>query len=430
MSYIPNKSDLQYKGEYDASANSPSLSDSNGETGDLYRVTISGVTDFGSGPIELKENDYILFNTNGQWEKFISQNIVKGGKKPIIQLTSTDNDTNINNDTITVISWDNTLIKDNGYVHNTNSNTGQVTINESGRYLVYVSLAYDVNNYRINPRIRFRLNGYILEGEGLTGYVRDASGHNEGSNNLSRIIDVNAGDTLEVITDRIANDGTVTLRPNESIFFIQKFQSVVYQTQQIDADTLGGLESTEFAKNGENLFLNSRKVTSDYSITNNDYGIYADASNGPITITVPDAELFNGYIFSITKTDNSTNQVSIETINNNFAITLKSQFHSITIQSNGNNYFVMSEFDSPFKSLFFRFPPGSILGQEVEITSAEQGNYNLVIASSNIESYIIEVNGDAVGTPFTLSVGDNVTVGVSKNEFSNDETIELISESN
>jgi hypothetical protein len=80
----------------------------------------------------------------------------------------------------------------------------------------------------------------------LTGYVRDASGHNEGSNTISRVIDVNAGDTLKIQTLEMGNSGTVTMRANESILTIEQLSASSAPIS--DADTLDGLEATEFVK--------------------------------------------------------------------------------------------------------------------------------------------------------------------------------------
>lgn len=68
-----------YKGKYNAATNVPALNDGFGSVGDFYKVTVAGNPDFGSGPIELKENDYIIYNVvDGVWDKFIDNSQVAG----------------------------------------------------------------------------------------------------------------------------------------------------------------------------------------------------------------------------------------------------------------------------------------------------------------------------------------------------------------
>jgi hypothetical protein len=59
---------LEYLGTWDATTNTPVLDDVTGSTGDMYRVTVAGTQDLGSGPIDFAVGDYAIHNGT-VWEK-------------------------------------------------------------------------------------------------------------------------------------------------------------------------------------------------------------------------------------------------------------------------------------------------------------------------------------------------------------------------
>lgn len=63
------ESALEWKGEWDASTNTPHLADGTGTTGDMYIVTVAGVQDLGSGDISFLVNDRVIYNGT-VWQKF------------------------------------------------------------------------------------------------------------------------------------------------------------------------------------------------------------------------------------------------------------------------------------------------------------------------------------------------------------------------
>lgn len=67
VAQLPN-SVMEYKGVYNANTNSPSLADGSGNTGDVYRVSVAGSQDFGSGSIAFVVGDYVIYN-GSVWEK-------------------------------------------------------------------------------------------------------------------------------------------------------------------------------------------------------------------------------------------------------------------------------------------------------------------------------------------------------------------------
>lgn len=165
--------------------------------------------------------------------------------KNIAVITSTDTATNINATTWTQIPWNKQLDVDGGYTHDPANSPEQITFDNGGTYRVKAGLTYDANgNARINPGIKFAINGTRRDALGLTGYVRSASGHGEGSNYLEETITVNAGDTLTVETYQYGNSGTVTLRNSESELIIEQVSHSVAVAG--DTDTVDGYHAADF----------------------------------------------------------------------------------------------------------------------------------------------------------------------------------------
>lgn len=67
FSALPN-SIFKYLGTWNASTNTPTLVDGIGDAGDLYRVSVAGTYNFGSGPITFTVGDYVIYNGTN-WER-------------------------------------------------------------------------------------------------------------------------------------------------------------------------------------------------------------------------------------------------------------------------------------------------------------------------------------------------------------------------
>lgn len=59
---------MTYEGVWNASTNSPSLADGVGDAGQVYRVSVAGSQDLGSGSISFEVGDYVIYN-GSIWEK-------------------------------------------------------------------------------------------------------------------------------------------------------------------------------------------------------------------------------------------------------------------------------------------------------------------------------------------------------------------------
>lgn len=96
----------------------------------------------------------------------------------------------------------------------------------------------------------------------------------------------------------------------------------------------------------EFVYFPLRSQNTDAILTVNDYTILMDASLGNRTVTLPNASTVTGIIYNIKKTDSSGNFVTItatggQTIDGNGTFALTVQYQSITIQSDGSNWFII-----------------------------------------------------------------------------------------
>lgn len=72
VSQLPNAI-MEYQGTWNATTNSPSLADGGGnadaDIGNVYRVSVAGTQDLGSGNITFVVGDYVILNSSKIWEK-------------------------------------------------------------------------------------------------------------------------------------------------------------------------------------------------------------------------------------------------------------------------------------------------------------------------------------------------------------------------
>jgi hypothetical protein len=68
------ESALEYKGEWNASTNTPTLADGTGTLGDMYIVSVAGTQNLGHGSIDFLENDRVIYN-GSVWQKLAGGNV-------------------------------------------------------------------------------------------------------------------------------------------------------------------------------------------------------------------------------------------------------------------------------------------------------------------------------------------------------------------
>lgn len=86
--------------------------------------------------------------------------------------------------------------------------------------------------------------------------------------------------------------------------------------------------------------------TSSYTITGTDVVIFANATSGTVTITLPTAASFGGYRFYVKRTDGSGNACSVsrsgsDTIDGQTSISLDMQYTSLTLISDGSAWYII-----------------------------------------------------------------------------------------
>ena len=67
VSQLPS-SVMEYKGAWNASTNTPTLIDGTGDNGDVYKCSVAGTQDFGSGDITFNVSDWVVYN-GSIWER-------------------------------------------------------------------------------------------------------------------------------------------------------------------------------------------------------------------------------------------------------------------------------------------------------------------------------------------------------------------------
>jgi hypothetical protein len=95
VAYLPN-SIMQYVGLWNASTNTPTLADGAGNPdisiGDVYRVSVAGTRNLGSGSQTFDVGDYVILNDSKVWEKADTTDSVVSvnGQTGVVVLTTTN----------------------------------------------------------------------------------------------------------------------------------------------------------------------------------------------------------------------------------------------------------------------------------------------------------------------------------------------------
>jgi hypothetical protein len=114
--------------------------------------------------------------------------------------------------------------------------------------------------------------------------------------------------------------------------------------------TAGYILTTDASGNGTwqaaNVTLRTATKTTSYTVSSSDTAIFADATSGNVTITLPLASGLSGYRFYIKRVDNSANSVTItrtstDTIDGQTSFTLDQQYTSFGVISNGSTWYIL-----------------------------------------------------------------------------------------
>ncbi|MBT4760921.1 MAG: hypothetical protein HOO06_04410 [Bdellovibrionaceae bacterium] len=235
----------------------------------------------------------------------------------------TDNDFSVN--ATTTLNWSEN-IKDSGYTHSDVSSPQNISIDNSGDYMVYVNMPVERNgtcgsNDRLNPRIRIKIAGTtVTGGTGAQGYIRCIEGHDSSSLHWAGLVrGVTAGQVLTVTTDRETSataDVRITSGSSASIF-IEKLDTSSDVISLSATTTMTGTSwnpsssevkwTTEYL-NDATAFTHSTSTNS-HQITINSDGHYLLVYNDHLTGTVARANA----ITKIKINNSSKNKISCKT---------------------------------------------------------------------------------------------------------------------
>lgn len=85
---------FNYLGSWDASTNTPTLADASGSNGDMYKVSVAGSQDLGSGTVAYEVGDHVVYvaGTLNRWDRFAASEAVSSvaGKTGVVTLVKAD----------------------------------------------------------------------------------------------------------------------------------------------------------------------------------------------------------------------------------------------------------------------------------------------------------------------------------------------------
>lgn len=111
------------------------------------------------------------------------------------------------------------LIADDGSV---TVNPAIINVNITGRYELYFNIYMTAASTRTNVLYQFRINGVNQGRISGSDYIRNSSGHDEASTNLTEDFDLVNGDTIEIWCLQGAGAGVVTVPIGNSLFQIKR----------------------------------------------------------------------------------------------------------------------------------------------------------------------------------------------------------------
>lgn len=92
----------------------------------------------------------------------------------------------------------------------------------SGTVRAYANVAQDSSAQRTNVGVRIALNGTGIGPEGLSGYARRSSNHNEGSSDVISLATVANGDEVSVIGIQRGASGTVRMMDGACALIVER----------------------------------------------------------------------------------------------------------------------------------------------------------------------------------------------------------------
>lgn len=113
----------------------------------------------------------------------------------------------------------------------------------------------------------------------------------------------------------------------------------------IIGDQIGNTATNKTFTDLENLFTETTQ-TSDYGVLTTDSVVLINAGSGIVSVTLPTAVGVGGKMYTIKKIDVTGNSVTIsttssQTIDNQTTLTLSGAYNSVTVVSDGSNWWIV-----------------------------------------------------------------------------------------
>jgi len=156
----------------------------------------------------------------GPWFTILNKLLPSSGQ--MIRLVNANTTADLNrpfNDNFKVPLMGNVEINDGGY---SVANSDTLTVTNTGRYRISAMMTLLGNTLRQAPNAMLLINGNFRGSQAASAYIRNENGHSESSLHLTpQTINLNAGDTIAVMSWEAANGAGVVRMPFTGTSFIE-----------------------------------------------------------------------------------------------------------------------------------------------------------------------------------------------------------------
>jgi len=150
---------------------------------------------------------------------------------PIIVLDSSDNSTSIDILSAEILSWDNEVEKDTGFLHDNTTNNSRITVSEEGTYKIEANLRVSSNSQRSQFVSKVIINGVVQTQPYGSAYIRNSGASSDFWTCVVNPspVKLNANDYIEVQiqleSQSAGSVNTGTFQGSESSFSVIKLQA-------------------------------------------------------------------------------------------------------------------------------------------------------------------------------------------------------------
>jgi hypothetical protein len=227
------------------------------------------------------------------------------------------------------------------------SQVGTFTVDAQGRLTAAANVAISISVANVSGAVPNTVN--VIAGTGLSGGGNLASNVTVSLANTA-VTAGNYGSTTQVAQITIDAQGRITAAANVAVSGGGGGTgNIVSNVVTITVgDNISWTNSTSvvlsWINNSSNVVTWTNTV---YSVTNNNATILVNHSLSPFGVVLPSANTVVGQQYQIKKIDSSANAVTVsttssQTIDGNLTYTLATIYKSVTLQSDGSNYYIFA----------------------------------------------------------------------------------------